>query len=69
MAGIVRFHSGPNGPWNYLPDNGNITLTRDANDRIILIQIDSPNGRQFQKSITRDGAGRITNAAYWIQTI
>ena len=70
MPGIRRTSSGPNGPWNFIPDNGNITLTRDVNNRVVLIQIDAPDGRQFQKTITRDPITfLISNAAFWIQTI
>jgi len=69
MPGIRRTSSGPHGVYNYLPDNGNITLTRDVNDRIVLITIDAPDGRQFTKTITRTVGGLITVAAYWVQTI
>ena len=69
MPGIIRQHSGANGVYNYLPDNGNITLTRDVNDRIVLITIDCPDGRQFQKTITRTAGGLISIAHYWVQTI
>lgn len=69
MPGIRRTSSGPHGVYNYLPDNGFITLTRDVNDRIVLITIDCPDGRQFQKVISRSVGGLITDVHYWVQTI
>ena len=67
MPGIRRVFSGPNGTKNYLPDNGVVTLTRDAQYRIIRVDYAGPNTQAFHRIFTRDGNGLITNIGYWIQ--
>lgn len=67
MPGIRRTYSGPNGSDNFLPDNGNIVLTRNGAFNIIRIDITGPHGQAFHRIITRDGAERVTDVGFWIQ--
>ena len=67
MPNIRRPFSGPNGPRNYIPDNGTYTFTRNVAQNIIRIDIVGPHGEMFHKIITRDGTERITDMGFWIQ--
>ena len=63
--GTARVFRGPNGPNNYISDNATIALTRDVNDRVILITLTTLQGVIMTKTITRDGAGNITAVGQW----
>ncbi len=67
MPNIRRRYSGPNGPFNFIPDNSHIVLTRNVADNIIRIDLYGPNAEHFYKVITRDAAENITDAGFWIQ--
>ena len=67
MPNIERKYTGPNGQWNYIPDNTHLVLTRNAATNIIRIDSYGPNAEHFYKIITRDGAEDVTDAGFWIQ--
>jgi hypothetical protein len=68
MPGIVRKFSGPNGQWNYIPDNTHLVLTRNGFDHVIRIDAYGPNSEHFYKIITRAGAGDlVSDAGFWVQ--
>lgn len=68
MPNIRRKFSGPYGYLNFIPDNNEIELTRDAFGYVIRIDTTGPAGQQFYRIFTRDvGTHVITDIGYWIQ--
>lgn len=67
IAKNLRKYGGANGPWNFLPDNGRVVLTRDLDNRIIEIDIylEDDVVTHFHKVISRDGSGNITSVSEW----
>ena len=65
--GDIRHYHGPNGPFNYISDNPRVTVTRDVNDRIVLLDLYPAMGGHIRKTITRDGAGLITAVSVWVR--
>ena len=64
-----RKFSGPNGVWNFLPDNGTVALTRNAAGNCTIIVITSEDGtRTFTKTITRNASEEITAISGWVVT-
>ena len=62
-----RKFSGPNGFNNFLPDNGEIVLTRDVNDNIVTIEIESPIGKIYTRTITRNPDGSVASISFWTE--
>ena len=67
MPGIRRPFSGPNGSKNFIPDNGEIVLTRNGAARIIRIDITGPHGQMYHRIINRDLAQNVTDIEFWVQ--
>ena len=67
MPNIIRKFTGPNGPWNFIPDNSNIVLTRNVADNVTRIDLYGPNAEHFYKIITRDVGENVTDAGFWVQ--
>jgi len=68
MPNIRRKYTGPNGYLNFIPDNNEITLTRDAFGYVIRIDTLGPNGQQYYRLFNRDGiTHNITDIGYWIE--
>ena len=65
--GLQRKYHGPNGAWNYISDNPRLTLTRDVNDRVIVIDLYTIEGVNLRKTITRDVNGFVTNVSVWVR--
>ena len=64
-----RKYSGPNGVWNYLPDDGSVTLTRNAAGNVTIIAIlDEPGVRTFTKTLTRNANENVTAISEWVVT-
>jgi len=68
MPSVRRKFHGPNGYLNFMPDNNEITLTRDAWGYVIRIDTLGPIGQQFYRIFTRDaGTHNVTDIGFWIQ--
>lgn len=64
-----RKFSGPNGVWNFLPDNGSIALTRNAAGNVTVIIITSEDAaRTFTKTLTRNANEDVTAISQWVVT-
>lgn len=67
MPGIRRVFSGPNGSNNFLPDNGEITLTRNGANHVIRVDIVGPHGQMYHRIINRNILELVTDIEFWVQ--
>ena len=65
--GNARTYSGPNGADNFISDNPRLVLTRDVNDRVMVIDLYTVLGVHLRKTLTRNALGSVDNAGRWVR--